>query len=185
MPVTVVIRQTIHQETVLQLNYLSMRDSIDEHVEAWSRQLPGLDPVEEQIVARRAKVMQHLKGSRSDALDTGGLAMWQFKTLLMLRREGEPYELSPSRLAEILGLTRGALSARLANLEDLGLVARSHDHADRRRVTVRLTTAGREAVESLLDKEERDEGALLSVLTDREKDTLAKLLRKLVLAIES
>lgn len=161
-----------------------MRDSVDDHVAAWAKELPGLDPVKEQIIARMIKVVRHVSAGRSDALDTDGLAMWQYKTLLMLRREGAPYELSPSRLADVLGLTRGALSARLAGLEQRGLIAREHDTADRRRVRVRLTPAGRRAVESLLDREEQGEGRLLAVLTDREKQTLAALLRKLVHAIE-
>jgi hypothetical protein len=38
--------------------------------------------------------------------------------LLTLRRLGPPYEASPSRLADLLGLTRGALSARLGPVED-------------------------------------------------------------------
>lgn len=163
----------------------SPRDSIDDHVDLWSKELPGLDPVQEAIVGRLQVLNRYQTTNRTAALDSDGLAKWQFKTLLMLRREGEPYEASPSRLADILGLTRGALSARLATLEELGLLSRRHHADDRRRVTVRLTTAGNRALESTIGQEEAGETQLFSVLTDREKDALARLLRKLVVAVET
>jgi MarR family len=53
--------------------------------------------------------------------------------LLVLRRQGPPYSASPSYLADALGLTRGALSARLAPIEQAGLITRATDEADRRR----------------------------------------------------
>jgi DNA-binding MarR family transcriptional regulator len=161
------------------------RDSIDDHVELWSKELPLLDPVKEAVVGRIHVVARHLATNRTVALDTDGLAKWQFKTLLVLRRQGEPYQASPSQLADALGLTRGALSARLATLERMGLVSRTHHTGDRRRVAVKLTAAGNRALESTMGKEEQGELELLSVLTEHEKETLAKLLRKLVVAIET
>jgi DNA-binding MarR family transcriptional regulator len=118
-------------------------------------------------------------------LDSDGLRYWQFKVLVMLRRQGPPYEASPSHLAEMLGLTRGALSARLAPIEEAGLIARSADAKDRRRVHVHLTAAGHRAFEEHASFEEQGEGALLQPLTQGERETLANLLRKLVLAIEN
>ncbi|HZM74807.1 MAG TPA: transcriptional regulator [Candidatus Limnocylindrales bacterium] len=103
----------------------------------------------------------------------------------MLRRQGPHYEASPSQLAEMLGLTRGALSARLAAIEEAGLIVRSVDVKDRRRVHVRLTRAGHRAFEQHASMEEKGEGALLQPLTRKERQTLADLLRKLVLAIEN
>ena len=83
-----------------------MRDSVDDHVDRWVRELPSLDPLREQVIARISKVARHVSVGRSTALAAGDLAVWQFKTLLMLRRVGKPYELSPSALADLLGLTR-------------------------------------------------------------------------------
>jgi DNA-binding MarR family transcriptional regulator len=102
----------------------------------------------------------------------------------MLRKLGPTYTASPSQLASLLNLTRGALSNRLAALEDLGLVARRTDAGDRRRVGVTLTPAGRTALEAALDAEGAVEERMLGVLTDREKRTLSNLLRKVVVGIE-
>ncbi|MFD3373146.1 MULTISPECIES: hypothetical protein [unclassified Streptomyces] len=57
--------------------------------------------------------------------------------------------------------------------------------ADRRRVHVRLTEAGYDAFERHAACEEHGENALLSVLSEGEKRTLADLLRKPVEAAEA
>lgn len=162
-----------------------VRDSVDRHVDIWTRELDSLDPVQEAIFARLSIVSRHAASVRRDALESDGLRYWQFKVLLMLRRQGPPYEASPSQLAEMLGLTRGALSARLRPIEEAGLIVRSSDGGDRRRVHVCLTPLGHQTFEEHASVEGKGEGALLQPLTDAERVVLADLLRKLVLAIES
>ncbi|MGW1777708.1 MarR family winged helix-turn-helix transcriptional regulator [Streptomyces sp. NPDC002143] len=162
-----------------------MEDSVDRHVAVWAKELDWMDPVKEQIVARLAVLARYLQQTRRDALDSDGPAHGQFKILLMLRRQGPPYESSPSHLADLLGLTRGALSARLGPIEDAGLIVRTHESGDRRRVRVRLTDAGRAAFERHAASEEAGESALLSALSAAERETLADLLRRLVLAAET
>jgi len=162
-----------------------MGDSVDRHVALWARELAWMDPVKEEIFARLAILARHAAQARRDTLDSDGLAHWQFKVLLMLRRQGPPYTASPSRLADLLGLTRGALSARLGPLEDAGLIIRTHETGDRRRVRVQLTDAGYDAFERHAVSEDEGENALLAVLTAEERRTLADMLRKLVVAAES
>ncbi|MCU7723518.1 MarR family transcriptional regulator [Actinoplanes sp. KI2] len=157
-----------------------MADSVDRHLEIWTRELAWLDPLTEAITVRLAMVSRRLTQSRKRALAGSGLQLWQFKTLLALRRLGAPYATSPSRLADAMGLTRGALSARLAPLEEAGLIVRSHDTDDRRRVEVRLTDAGHDACERHLRAENRDETDLLAPLTEDERRTLDGLLRRLL-----
>ena len=161
-----------------------MQDRVDEHVTLWSKELCWLDPVQEAIFARLAILHRHITQVRRDTLRTDGLKYWQFKVLLMLRRQGPPYSASPSLLADELGLTRGALSARLGPIEQAGLITRATDEADRRRVHVQLTPAGHAAFEQHLSSEGHNEGVLLAALTAEEKEALANLLRKLVAAID-
>jgi len=104
--------------------------------------------------------------------------------LLALRRLGPPYTAQPSELAGQLGLSRGALSARLSPLEADGLITRTTDPHDRRRVHVALTAAGREAFDRHGQHEGRVEAALLDVLTKADQRRLADLLRVLVLVVE-
>ncbi|MFG2040341.1 MarR family winged helix-turn-helix transcriptional regulator [Dactylosporangium sp. NPDC048998] len=160
------------------------QDAADRHVGVWARELDSLDPVAEAIFVRLAILARHQAQRRRDVLAAGGLQHWQLKVLMMLRRAGPPYTASPSQLADLLGLTRGALSARLAAIEEQGWIVREQDAGDRRRVHVRLTEAGNEAFLRHVGGEERGESALLSALSPAERRTLADLLRKLVLAAE-
>lgn len=161
-----------------------MRDWVDEHVARWARELDWLDPVQEAIFVRLGVVHRHTAQVRRDVLRDDGLGRWQFHVLMTLRRQGPPYSASPSYLADALGLTRGALSARLGPVEQAGLITRTTDRADRRRVHVQLTAAGHAAFEEYGRAGGRGEGSLLTALTADEKQVLADLLRKLVLALE-
>jgi DNA-binding MarR family transcriptional regulator len=161
-----------------------MRDWVDEHVARWTAELDSLDPVQEAIIVRLAVVHRHATQLKRNVVDADRLRYWQYKVLLMLRRQGAPYTASPSYLAEALGLTRGALSARLGPIEQAGLITRTTDTADRRRVHVRLTPAGHAAFERQADEEGRGEASLLAALTPDEKQVLAGLLRKVVLSLE-
>lgn len=136
-----------------------MRDWVDEHVARWSEELVWLDPVQEAIIARLAVVHRHAAQVRRDSLGDDRLQYWRFKVLLVLRRQGPPYSASPSYLADVLGLTRGALSARLGPIEQAGLIIRTTDQADRRRVHVRLTAAGHAAFEQHGRAQDRGEGS--------------------------
>ncbi|MPY35050.1 MarR family transcriptional regulator [Streptomyces adustus] len=162
-----------------------MEDSVDRHVAEWSKELAWMDPVKEAIFVRLAVLARHASQARREVLDADGLPYGHFKILLKLRRLGPPYESSPSRLADELGLTRGALSARLAAVEEAGLIVRTHESEDRRRVRVRLTAAGHAAFEAHAASEAEGEHALLAALSAAEQRTLADLLRKLVAAAET
>lgn len=161
-----------------------MSDWVDEHAARWSEELVWLDPVQEAIFVRLDIVHRHAARVRRDALIDDGFGSWQFHVLLTLRRQGPPYSASPSYLAHALGLTRGALSARLGPIEHAGLITRAADEADRRRVHVQLTAAGHAAFEQHADAQARGEDSLLAALTADEKQVLAGLLRKLVLALD-
>ncbi|MFI5907599.1 MarR family winged helix-turn-helix transcriptional regulator [Dactylosporangium sp. NPDC051541] len=161
-----------------------MEDAADRHVGVWVKELEDLDPVGEAIFARLSILARHQDRRRREVLAAGGMLRWQFKVLLMLRRGGPPYTASPSELADHLGLTRGALSARLAAVEEAGWIVREPDAGDRRRVHVRLTEAGHAMLLAHLSQEGLGESVLLSPLSTRERQTLANLLRKMVLALE-
>jgi DNA-binding MarR family transcriptional regulator len=154
-------------------------------VTVWTQELAGLDPIREAIIARLAILGRHIGQVRRNVLAESGLKHWQFKMLLKLRQAGAPYTASPSDLAQQLGLTRGALSARLGSLAAAGLVTRTRDTADQRRVHVTLTPAGHLAFEQHTGSEGAGEDALLAALSPRERTTLANLLRKMVHSLEN
>lgn len=81
----------------------------------------------------------------------------------------EPGGSSPAALARHLGIGRSTLSAALARLEGLGLIATERDGSDARRKKVTLTKAGRAAISesSVLDAERV--AALLAAMAPEER----------------
>lgn len=161
-----------------------MRDTVDDHVQAWAAELPWLDPVKEAILTRMAMIVRHVTHTRSGLILDEDLTLREYKTLVKLRQLGSPWETNPSTLAELVGLTRGAMSQRLARLEGRGLVARRQEGADGRWITVGLTDRGLETVERLMVEEERSELAALSGLSPDERQVLADLLRKITRSVD-
>ena len=81
--------------------------------------------------------------SRTDAYDEAvatalGLNRTDFRCLDILSTEGT---LTAGRLAELMGLTSGAMTSVLDRLENAGYTRRVRDTEDRRRVHVELTQA--------------------------------------------
>ncbi|HUA30757.1 MAG TPA: MarR family transcriptional regulator [Streptosporangiaceae bacterium] len=161
------------------------RDPIDHHIERWSRELPDLDPRVEGIVTRVQWLDQYRRNRLGHALAGQGLKLWEFKTLHILRRCGPPYRATATELAAALDLSPAAMTKRLDNLEQDGYLSRSHDAADRRRVLVSLTDAGRRAWERTISVQDRVERELVEALRPDEQDRLVELLRRLVLAAEA
>ena len=157
------------------------RDSIDDHVDRWTAELPDLiDPRVEGAISRISVLFKYLQRHRDRALADQGLAWWEFQTLKDLRHRGAPYRATPTELADSLGLSPAATTKRLDAMERAGYLRRDHDTGDRRRVFVTLTDAGRQAWEDNIAAQDRIERRLLAALDPAEQDQLIALLRKLV-----
>jgi DNA-binding MarR family transcriptional regulator len=126
-------------------------------------------------------LLRRLTQQRQRALRTCGLQLWEYKTLLDLRRRGEPYRATPAELAVALDVSPPAMTKRVTALERAGYVRRTHDTADRRRVHVTLTKDGMRAWADASAAQGRVESDLVSGLEPDEQDALADLLRRLVI----
>jgi DNA-binding MarR family transcriptional regulator len=115
---------------------------------------------------------------------THGLEAWEFDVLATLRRTGAPYELPMGGLLAHTMVTSGAVTNRIDRLEARGLVRRSPSSQDRRSIRVRLTDAGLDLVDTVVAGHLDNERRLLAPLDAPEREDLAALLRKLLLALE-
>ena len=88
---------------------------------------------------------------------------------------------TPGRLAEVMGLTTGAITTVLDRLERAGFAQRTRDESDRRRVLVTLTETAHEELLPFYEPLMRMSELLYSRYTDEE---LALLLRFLEDAAE-
>jgi DNA-binding MarR family transcriptional regulator len=79
-------------------------------------------------------------------------------------------------------VTSGAITQRLDRLEERGLITRERSEADGRAVVVTLTAAGKRALDGALPDHLETEHQLLEGLSAAERDQLAALLRRLLVA---
>jgi DNA-binding MarR family transcriptional regulator len=126
------------------------------------------------LLGRAADAVKAL-GERD--LEPLGITPREYTVLAVLAEESP---LSQTRVAEILGLDRTTILKLGASLEQLGLVVRERDPADRRAYAVALTPAGeqmrKQAFRLLLDCERR----FLSTLAPLERKQLHDLLTRLL-----
>jgi DNA-binding MarR family transcriptional regulator len=160
-------------------------DHVDALVEQWRRERPDLDVTALALVGRLFRVARLLDPPLAATLAENGLQPGWFDILAALRRAGEPYELSPTELVRETLLTSGGMTKRLDRLADAGLVRRRPDPADRRGVLIALTRRGNAVVDRALEAHLENEERLLAGLTDRERQALNGLLRRLLVGLES
>jgi DNA-binding MarR family transcriptional regulator len=163
----------------------STADQVDRLVEAWGRERPDLDLSPMEVLSRVTRVSHHLDQLRRGTFGAHDLEPWEFDVLAALRRAGTPYELSPGRLIRETLVTSGTMTNRVDRLAGRGLVRRLPDPEDRRGVLVRLTDAGREAVDGALAGLLEREQSLLAALGTADRRRLADLLRRLSVAVET
>lgn len=164
----------------------SERDHVDRFLEEISADLPAdLDLTVEGIVDRIGGINRRIKRMHSETLDDHGLTMSDWHVLTSLRWAGEPYRRSAGELARHAELTSGAMTSRLDALEGQGLVRRLRDPDDRRSVLVELTEKGRERHEEAMGIQAQKEALLAEALTDREKEQLNSLLRRVLVTLEA
>ncbi|HLK94389.1 MAG TPA: MarR family transcriptional regulator [Nocardioidaceae bacterium] len=161
-----------------------MADEVDRLVEGWSRQRPDVDVTPLHVLSRVTRLAHQLDRARRAAFSAHRLDIWEFDVLSALRRAGKPYELSPGALVRETLVTSGTMTNRVDRLVSRQLVTRRPDPDDRRGVLVRLTNAGREAVDAALDALLASERHLLAGLDRRDQQQLAALLRKLTAAFD-
>ncbi len=162
-----------------------MEDEVDSIVAAWRSEAPGLDVSPMQVLSRVSRLARHLDLARRDAFAAHDLEVWEFDVLAALRREGEPYELSPGELTRLTLSTSGTMTNRIDRLEAKGLVRREPNADDRRGVRVKLTEAGAERASAALADLLAFEHDVLATVDAPTRGRLADALRTLLLPFET
>ncbi len=156
-------------------------DRADAAIEQWARERPDLPSLPMAVLGRLSEAAErvmrdHLNPLFADA----GLQPGEFDVLATLRRSGEPYMLSPTRLYEAAMISSGGMTNRIDRLERAGLIERRPDPNDRRGKLITLTAAGRRVIDETIARHVANEELLLSVLTTAEQKKLNALLKKLI-----
>ena len=136
--------------------------------------------------------------ARKQLSPVDGLAQLSFLIQGLLERRAAEHDLSiiqtrllgvlrdrtptMNELARFLGLDKSSVTGLVDRAERRGLVARVPSATDRRAVLVSLTDEGRSFVSRAAAAFEADVSALLSRLPPRERETLSRIVSRLLVA---
>jgi DNA-binding MarR family transcriptional regulator len=106
-------------------------------------------------------------------------------TLLRLLFRVPGHQMQMSEIGRALGVSPTSITKLVNRLVDLGLVERLPHESDKRRAWVRITPEGTAVMERNLPAARRSTRERWKGLTSEEQGTLAHLLTKLVMSLES
>src|SRR4051794_35269239 len=159
-------------------------DSVDALLASWHATRPELDVSPVAVVARLARVRSHIDRELDGVFDAHDLGPASFGVLATLARISDGKGVTQRRLMDELGLTSGTISVRMDRLVQQGLVDRRAGPPSPRPTRITLTERGQELVERVIPAHLENERRLLAALSASEQETLAGLLRKLLVEFE-
>lgn len=157
-------------------------DTVSAVVQQWQAVRPDLDTGPMEIIGRVNRCAALLQQAEDAPLRRVGLSRPEFDLLGALRRKG--HELTPGELARETFSSGAAVTKRLKQLTERGLVERRGDTRDRRVAHLRLTDAGRDLVDGVMPEQLAYESAALSAMDDGRQGELADLLGELLSRLE-
>ena len=161
----------------------SLRDQADEIADYWCKENPGVNPVTKMLAIRLRRAAHHLERELRRELAAHDAEMWELEVLLSLRRS-EGYSKSAGALLKEAQVTSGAITNRVARLEERGWVRRDIDPSDRRQVLVTLTADGLRRADQLIAMKTETEQRLFGGLDHAVQERMADDLRTLLLSLE-
>jgi DNA-binding MarR family transcriptional regulator len=159
------------------------RDGVDAILEQWRSARPDLDCSPMQVIGRLSRASRLLERAIKEELATQGVEPWEFDVLATLLRSGPPHVLNAGALSTAAMVSSAALTNRIDQLVERGLVDRVVDPDHRRRVLISLTAAGLTLVNQLIEQHVANERRLLAELPASDRDVLAALLRRLLVSL--
>ena len=161
------------------------RDETDDIVEFWHQVNPDLDVTAKSLAMRLRRASQHLERAvRSNLAVNGVDEFWEIEVLMSLLRAPE-HRRSAGELQREGQITSGAVTNRVARLEQRGWVRRDVDPSDRRQVLVSLTGEGLTQARHVMATKNESEKQVFSHLDRAFLERLAADLRTLLGSMEA
>lgn len=98
----------------------------------------------------------------------------------VLMRTIYEHEMTPSEVADRIGMTRGAVSKIADKLVQRGLVTRTASNVDRRYQALKLTRTGEDLVPKIAALADKNDDEFFGHMTPREKEVLTDLMKDIV-----
>lgn len=161
------------------------QDHVDWVMAQWAAERPEVDVSPQGLVARLHRVGMRLTEELVAVYAEHGLGEGEFDVLATLRRSGPPYALTPGDLGAASMVSSGAITKRVDRCAARGWVSRRPSEEDGRSRVVALTESGRELIDRVFEAHMANEHRLVSVLNERQRDQLARLLRIWAVALDA
>jgi DNA-binding MarR family transcriptional regulator len=158
------------------------RDQVDVLLAAWKKQNPELDVPAKAVTIRLRRLTHYIEREVRRELAEHDIELWEFEMMLALRRSGG--QLHAGALQRYSQVTSGAITNRIARLEEQGWVRRDVEPKDRRQVIVSLTEAGKERAQIIFDTKISAEHRLLGEVDPAVLERITDDLRTLLIAVE-
>jgi DNA-binding MarR family transcriptional regulator len=159
-------------------------DAVDVARTEWQQAWPDLDVRPGEVLARVQRLARVIEDAQAHQLRRGPsrpvVNVGDLDVLRALRRVPDPHELTHGQLAQRMLVSAAGMTGRLSRLERDGWITRRRAPGDGRSTLVSLTEAGRADLDRYLRAHYEFEDTLLAPLDDDERETLAALLRRLV-----
>ena len=150
----------------------------DTTLNEFSRRYPNMNPSAIRTCAALLRTGSELLTTFETILGNHGLSQGRFLTLIVMNRNPDD-EVSPSFLAEKVGVRRATMTGLLDRLERDDLIERLTHQRDRRKIGVRLTSKARQALAAMLPDYYRSIAKIMATLTEKERLELMSLLGKI------
>jgi DNA-binding MarR family transcriptional regulator len=151
--------------------------AIESGLKELSKRHPTIKVESLDIMIKFLKVAENLEQAREKHFARYGLSKARFMVLMMVYvfREG----LSPSDIAEKMGVTRGNMTKLIDGVEAAGLIKRENDSEDRRIVKICLSAKGEALFDRILPNHFERVTGLLQEITEKDRVALGGCLAKL------
>ena len=149
----------------------------DETLKELVKRFPDLDVSALRACALLLRTGSDLLTEFERFLGKIGLSQGKFLTLIVMNRAPDE-EISPSTVAEKLGVTRSTMTGLLDGLEKSKLIERLPHSNDRRKLAVRLTKQGRQTLRKILPGYYRMINTVMADLNEAERSDLMRHLQK-------
>lgn len=160
------------------------QDHVASLIAQWRAARPDIPLDGMEILGRARRLTMLSRGAIDAVFARHGVDAGEFDVLATLRRAGRPFALRPTELFQTLMISSGGLTDRLRRLEARGLISREPSPTDKRSQLVKLTEQGLILVDRVFAEDMQVERTLLAPLNALERQTLAALLAKLLVASE-
>jgi len=132
------------------------------------------------LFTRLTRVALLVDAFQHRCLDPYGLRFIDYSVLRLLQLSGKPHTMSPTELSEIVLRSSGGMTQILDRLEKLGLVSRTPDPSDRRKVLAGLTRVGLRTAERVNESYLEAREQLLAPLSPTELEQLDGAIHRLL-----